>query len=469
MKKQNILAINLALRPESPVKIFPVGLAYVLSSVKRAGFDFDMLDIDGYRYSDEEISLRLCEVKWDIVLLGCIVTGYRLVKEITHEIRQSNPNALIIAGNSVASSIPEMLLKNTEVDVAVIGEGDFTIVELLTKWIEQGDLSNVKGIYYKKGDRIYTTGTREVIPDIDSIPSPIYDLFDIKEYLKGHQYAVNDPLPMERNLVRAFPINSSRGCISKCTFCYHCFVDSKYRYRSAKTIVEEIKTLKNKYSINYAILHDDLTFFSKKQIKEFVDFVLSEKLNIYWYGTSRVNLFQEEKDIILLKRMKDSGCVGLGYSLESGDEDILKAMKKNLSVEQFKRQTRLLQRVGIPVATSIVLGYPEETIETIGKTFQICLDLGIFPSSGFLLPQPGTPIYDWALKNDFINDEEEYLLSLGDRQDLRINLTKMSDEQFLDTVNYWLTMLNKELNLGLEPDELIKTKYYRSKDHAFLV
>ena len=131
MKAPNILAINLSLRPQSPAKIFPVGLSYVLSSLKRAGHQFDLFDIDMNRYSETERRAKYSEQKWDIVLLGCIVTGYSIVKPMLKEIRESNPEALVVVGNSVASSIPHILLDKTEADVAVMGEGDITVLEVM--------------------------------------------------------------------------------------------------------------------------------------------------------------------------------------------------------------------------------------------------------------------------------------------------------------------------------------------------
>ena len=463
MKKCEILALNLALRPKSPVKIFPIGLAYVLSSIRRAGFEFDVIDIDANRFSEESLYDRLREKKWDIVLLGCIVTGYRMVKKITSFIRNINPDALIVVGNSVSSSIPGILLGKTEADVAVIGEGDITAAEVLKKWNADRSLDGVRGIYFKQNGKIRKNESRSVITDINEIPVPIYEIFDVEEYIQGQKYAVNDPLPMDRGLIRSFPINSSRGCIFKCTFCYHCFVGTKFRYKTPQTIVSEMKQLKSNYAINYFMLWDDLTFFSKKHARSFTDFLLKEKLDTHWVGTIRGNLFQEDQDLDLLKKMRDSGCLDLGYSLESASDEILKAMKKNLSLEQFRKQKLLLDKAGIASSTSIVLGYPQETPETISKTYQFCLDLGIYPSSGFLLPQPGTPIYEWARRGGYIREEEEYVLQMGDRQDLRINLTKMRYEEFLNVVNYWLKRLNEELELGLKDDQLLKTQHYRSK------
>jgi len=463
MRKVNILAINLALRPNSPVKIFPVGLSYVFSSIKRAGYEFELLDIDRYRYADEDVRKKLEDRKWDIVLLGCIVTGYSMVKKLVGEIRETNPESLIVVGNSVASSIPKILLEKTEADVAVIGEGDVTAVDILEKWINEKSLCDVKGICYKKDGQIIQNPAREVISDINTIPYSVYDIFDVEEYISCQRNIVGEPLPMKRELIRPFPVNTARGCINRCTFCYHCFIGEKYRYRSARNIIDEIKLLNSLYSINYILLWDDLTFFSKKQIAEFVELLLKEKVEVYWMGTVRGDLFQEDKDADLLKKMKDAGCIWLGYALESANEEILKAMKKHVSLSQFRRQKELMDKAGIVSGTSLVLGYPQETPETIAKTYQFCLELGIYPSSGFLLPQPQTPVYEWAKQEGFITDEEEFLMQMGDRQDLRINLTKMSDNEFWDTVEYWLKKLNRELNLGLDESQLVKTQFKRTK------
>ncbi|MBI4685907.1 MAG: radical SAM protein [Nitrospirae bacterium] len=163
-----------------------------------------------------------------------------------------------------------------------------------------------------------------------------------------------------------------------------------------------------------------------------------------------------------MRRMKEAGCLGMNYSLESADTDILKAMKKNVSVDQFSRQTKLFHKAGIPVGTSLVLGYPQETPESIRKTFDCCIKNRIYPSAGYLLPQPGSDMYDYAREHGFIRDEEEYLLKMGDRQDLRLNMTSMNDEDFEFHVCDGLKRCNDELKIGLDEENLIKTQYYRA-------
>ncbi len=127
----NILVINLSLRPFSPVKVFPIGLGYIVSSMKNAGYKFDLLDIDAHRYSDQQVEELIGSKEYDVVCMGCIVTGYRYIKELCNVIKKNHPFSKIIVGNSVATSIVDTLLTKTKADIAVMGEGDETIVDLL--------------------------------------------------------------------------------------------------------------------------------------------------------------------------------------------------------------------------------------------------------------------------------------------------------------------------------------------------
>lgn len=458
----NILVVNVALRFSSPVKMFPVGLGYVTTAIKNAGFEFDLIDIDAHRYAEDEIKTLISANSYDIVCIGCIVTGYSIIKKISSMIKKLHPNCTIIVGNSVATSIPEILLRNTNVDIAVIGEGDVTIIDLLKTIDSESPLEAVEGICFLRNGNMIKTPKRSPIKDISTLPFIDYSLWDVNVYISNSPKYVKEPLPIPREDVRILPVNTARGCISKCNFCYHVFVDNPYRYRSAESILREIKLLKSEYSINYVHFWDELTFFSKKQIIKFIDKMKDEQLKFYWIGNCRADLFLEENDIDILFSMKESGCVGMGYALESADPSILMAMNKKISVDQFSKQTRMFHKVGIPVWTSIVLGYPEETPETIKKTFDCCIENSLYPSAGYLLPQPGSEMYEYAKKNGYIENEEEYLLSMGDRQDLRLNMTRMTNEEFEYSVTQGLKRCNEALKVGLTNDNLVKTQYHRS-------
>lgn len=457
------LIINISLRPYMNYIMFPIGLSYIASAIERAGFDFELVDLDAHRRTDEELKKLLEEKDFDVVALGCIVTGYHIVKKITKMVREVKKDAKIIVGNSVADSITDIILNKTEADIAVIGEGDITIVELLDALENSKPLEDVKGIAFKKDGEIVSTPRREAIQDINTIPFPNWELFDMEAYITKGLDAISEPYPMPKEELRPFSVNTARGCMFNCTFCYHVFKQDKYRYRSPDNVLAEIKLLNEKYGVNYILFNDELTFFSAKQTEEFVDKILESGLKFSWVADIRANLFTED-DMELLKKIKESGCAGFGYSLESADEEILKNMHKHIKVEDFVKQAKALDKAGIMSWTSLVLGYPEETPETLKKTFDVCDEVGIYPSSGYLLPQPGTPMYELAKEKGLIKDEEEYLMRIGDRQDFTINFTKMSDKEFQTEVEKNLKRISDNMGLGLEEGKLIKTSHYKSKD-----
>ena len=459
-----ILVINISLRPYLREKLFPIGLGYITTAMKNAGYKFDLLDIDAHRFSDKEVEDYIAAHQYDIVCMGCIVTGYKIIKSLSSLIKQYNPETKIVVGNSVATSITEILLTRAKVDIAVMGEGDETIIDLL-KTISQGkSLKDVKGIYFNKDGKIYRTPDRHPISDISGLPLIEFSIFDVDLYIRNSKNYVGDPLPIPRDDVRALPVNIARGCIANCGFCYHVFKGVPYRYRSPDSITKEIRMLIDKYSLNYICFWDELTFFSKKQAVELIQKIIDEDLHFYWTGHCRANLFNDDEDISIIEKMKEAGCVGMTYSLESADPAILKAMNKHITVDQFSKQTRLFHKARLTVWTSLVIGYPQETPQTIKKTFDFCIENRIYPSSGYLLPQPASPMYVYAKEKGFIKDEEQYLMSMGDRQDLRINMTSMSDSELTDCVLKGLAKCNKELKMGLKEGQLIKTQHFRAKD-----
>lgn len=434
---------------------FPIGLSYVATALRRAGHPFDVIDTERHRYDDGEIERLLSRKGYDLVAFGTLVSGYRYAKRIAAIARRTNPGALIVAGNSVASSIADHILTHTEVDVAVKGEGERVFLRLVDAVKRGSSLGDVKGIVYKDSGRLRDTG-HEVPLDIREVGPPEWDLFDMEFYLGKAIQDVPAPYPIPREQIRAFVVNTARGCPYSCTFCYHVFQYTKYRCRPADSILEEIRTLRDRYGVNYINFFDELTFHGRRQIESFVDKLLKSGIRVFWNADIRADLFTED-DRRLLEKVRGSGCISFGYSLESGSPEILRSMGKRLTVGQFIRQKRILDKVGIKTFTSVVVGYPEETLETLEATFSVCRDLNIYPSVGYLLPQPGTPMFEVAKAKGIVGDMESYLLRMGDRQDLRFNLTSLSDDEITGAVTGHLQKISDKLGLGLGPGGLIKT------------
>lgn len=453
------LLINIALRPESPVKMFPVGLGYIATALSAARIDFDILDLELKRdiIGDEEW-LKDIFADYDVFLLGTIVTGYKHVKRFCSLIREAKPNAAIVVGNTVASSIPKILLVKTEADIAVIGEGDIAVPKILEYLLSYKFAGSGKPTAKIMGE----WSERDYVKDLDTLPFIDFSLWDTEAYIENAPMQVNDPLPsgpISNDKVRALPINTARGCPCRCGFCCHAFVLYPYRQRSIDNVLTEARSLIKRYELNLIGFSDELTFPTKDYARKFSQEVLYRDLRFYWVAQCRAGTFGPG-DGEMIDLMKTAGCVGASFALESADKSILLSMQKDITVKAFEEQTAIFHQHDLPVWTSLVLGYPQETPETIQKTFDVCARNGVYPSIGYLLPQPSTPIYEYARKIGRIEDEEKYILGMGDRQDLYLNLTTMSDEEFEDHVMAGAARCRDAVGVDLPDDKLIKSGHY---------
>ncbi len=458
-----ILLINICLRPDSALKYIPVGLSCIATTLNKAGFRPDILDIDLHRYSDTEIDDFLrSNNRYDIVGFGNIVSGYKHTKRVAIQVKKAMPDTLLIVGNTVATSIPELLLKCVpHIDIAVIGEGDQTIVDIVTAKAAKRSWQSVPGIAYRDGGKVVFTEKRKAIPRMSDILFPDYSLFDAHAYVAVSNKTVPEPFPpMPVDALRALPVNTARGCPYDCTFCSHAFKEYKYRYYDFTAVAKYIKHLQDMYDVNYIHFWDELTIFSADRLRELCDAIEKENLHFYWPIPPRVNTFAS-KDLGLLRRSKDLGALLIGGAFESADENILVAMNKRIDIEKYVEQVDVAKKAGLEVRTSLVFGYPQETEATIKKTVELCRRLRIYPSAGFVLPLPGTQIYDYAIRNGFIKDEEEYLLRIGDRQDVHVNLTQLPDDVLMNTVKEELIKLKNDLGVQIADDKVIKTGVHR--------
>jgi anaerobic magnesium-protoporphyrin IX monomethyl ester cyclase len=449
-----IVFINPALRPGYVRIHLPVGLGHIMTETAKAGYEFDLIDMDLHQMSMDTLESMLGKKLYDVYAFGCMITGYKFARQIAEVIKSINPEAIVVAGNTVSTAIPEILLQNTKVDIAVLGEGDITFVELLRALELKKDLADVAGIAFKREEKIIFAPPRPLIMDLDCIGFPNWDLFELEKYPK-QVFLIDEP---DSAATVAFPLNHARGCPFDCTFCSSSFTGLKYRRNSEHATLAEIRRLHDRYGCNYVLFWDELTFPNVRSVEGMIDQITSLNFSIRWNPTIRGNLFKA-KDLSLLKDLKASGCDYINYSLESASPEILAAMRKKMAVEEFVEQCKTLWKAGITSITSVIFGYPQETPETIQRTLDICEECNLYPSAGFLLPLVGTPIYAWAKQRGYITDEVAYLESIGDRQDFHINLTAMSDAEFADTVTTKLLALAEKQGLTLQSP--LKTGTYQ--------
>lgn len=201
-------------------------------------------------------------------------------------------------------------------------------------------------------------------------------------------------------------------------------------------------------------------------MEKLCDKILASGLKFKWSCSIRVDLFSRarlsfEDSIKVAKKMKQAGCYLVGFALESGNQEILEMMNKKIEADAFYNSVYILKSADIVVETSVVFGYPIETKETIKETFEQCLNAGVYPSIGFLLPLPATGMYDYAKQKGFITDEDKYLDSITERQDICVNMTKMDDDEIMKEIKKGASVLNEMFKLGLTDETFIKTKGYK--------
>ena len=231
-------------------------------------------------------------------------------------------------------------------------------------------------------------------------------------------------------------------------------------------MIEEIKLIKDKYGANFFNFWDELSFHKIEPAEKFVDKLIEADLKIHWTCAIRADLLGREEDtkgnpiprekrLNLAKKFVKAGCVNVGFSLESGNDKILEAMNKKVKSKYFKEQMEICREAGLTAATSIIVGYPQETKETIAETMTKLGELNVYPSTGFLLALPETGMWDYAIKNGYIKDIDKYLTQITERQDFSLNLSKMSDADLKSETMKWLDILNKKF--GNIKGDLIRT------------
>jgi len=459
-KDLKLLFVNPCLRPGGYTKLLPVGLASVMTYFNEKNYKFSLLDIDINEYDDAYVENYIKKNHFDFVLLGTLVTHYKWVKWFVNMIKKHQPKSCVITGNSVAGSIPEVFLNNTKGDIVVTGEGEISAYETVEAIRLEKDLKTVEGISFRDDNGNVTTTEHRKVGSINDFPMINWNFFEVERYMKKPTSNADKNIKPED--MRAMPVITARGCAFKCSFCHYVFWDDPYRNRSPKEIVDEIEHLMKKYDVKYIEFWDDLSFASAITAEKLCDEIISRKVKVKWNCAIRVDIFTRarlsyEDSIRIAKKMNKAGCYQCGFSLESGNKQILEMMNKKIEVDAFYTTVYVLREAGIIVDTSVIFGYPIETKETIKETFDQCFKAGIYPSIGFLLPLPYTAMYDYAKANGFITDEDKYLESITERQDICINLTKMTDDEVMSAIKEGAKKLNDALELGLNENTYIKT------------
>lgn len=379
---------------------FPQSELIEVSYLANVGFDNYLLNLRNLSALIwKEVRMAILEYKPAVVGISaksqnftsaCIVA--KLVKEIDAKI-------IVIIGGPHPSMVGPEVLKCPEVDLAVIGEGEATIVELLNA-IESGkSFDPIKGLIYRKNDLIIENPCREFIDNLDSLSFP-YDY--AKETLKDFaQYPK-----------AAFGyIFATRGCPYNCFFCGSRNIWSRrVRFRTPENVVGEIKKLQ-KEGVRLFHFTDDNFGVNKRYINDLCKALIKHCPGIKWDCEFHVNLVEDE----VISLMRKAGCFFIQIGVESGSNEILKQMRKNITIEEAYEAARTIKKYDIQLQAFFIIGFPQETEQSLNDTIaamkKINCDALIY---NIFTAYPYTEAFEFCKENGLIG--ENYDVSLYNHQ-----------------------------------------------------
>ena len=424
-KNMNILIVVPRFVKKGEFYTFPYGLAYISSSLKQAGFNVSCLnlchEIDDVK---TEISKSVHQNNIDIVCTGGMSIHWVVIENMLNDIKEISQNLITVVGGAIITADPIFSSENMKVDFGVIGEGEETIIELMTALKNNTEISNVRGILYRDlTNDIIINDPRPPISDLDSLPFPDYEGLGFGEWLSTYESSSGNRSGIlydyDKPRIRADVI-ASRSCPYNCTFCYHP-LGNKYRKRSLDSFFNEVEYLIKMYKINTLMVQDELFSLNEDRINEFTERI--KKYGLQWSAQCRA----DNISIPLLKKLKDSNIMFLLLGIESMNDTVLLSMKKRLSKAQIEDAFEMSSQVGVRCIGNIIIGDPVETIETMNESLSWCKEHPEYDIEiRHVRAIPDSALWRYALENNIIKDKAEFFKEGFPV----INLTSMSDRTF---------------------------------------
>jgi anaerobic magnesium-protoporphyrin IX monomethyl ester cyclase len=394
---------------EPPAGNLPLGLMYIASVLQKQGFGIDILDAfmgSGCVFQTEgenrtvgmpieQLRQEIVKRKADIVgVAGPFTCQIDNVIKIVKLAKEVNPTTLVVVGGPHVTLVPkEFLDEVTSVDVAVIGEGEYAMLEVAQAFEDKRKFSDVLGIAYRENGTVKVNPTRPFIENLDELPYPAYDLVDMEHYLNppegvGYRSFQN----------RAISMITSRGCPFNCCFCaVHLHMGQRFRAHSAPYVLDHIQHVVEKYKVKNVFFEDDNLTLSVNRFEAICDGIIQRKIKIGWETPNGVRADCLTLD--LLKKMKQSGAKSIFVGVESGDQQILdNVICKSLDLNRVVEFAKNARKIGLKTGAFYIIGFPGETKENMQRTVDFALELKRQYDVGMHLfaatPSYGTRLYE---------------------------------------------------------------------------
>ena len=371
--------------------IYPLGLAYLGTILEKNGYDVKILNLSFSTIEDakQKLAMEIKNERPDVFGISVLSNSRVAALKLFQLAREISPKIILLAGGVHTTFMTEQVLDHYPIDFAVLGEADYTILELLDAVKKKRPVSylkKIKGIAFKHNNEIVKTEPRERIKDLDKLPIPKHDFF--REQIEKTKTAF---------------VITSRGCPFSCSFCPssaywgRCIVQ-----RSAKSIMKEIRYLLEKFpDLKKIYFVDDEFICNNQRTIELCKMIIDENIKINWACLGRVSSMNDE----LVSWMKKAGCFQITFGVESGSQRVLDLLGKRVKVSQIIDAFNICKKYNITISCLTITGLPGENAKSVRETIRLCKKLRINTEPAILIIFPGTEVYRLAKEKGLLTDD----------------------------------------------------------------
>jgi anaerobic magnesium-protoporphyrin IX monomethyl ester cyclase len=387
--------------------VVPVALLYLHAWLTKNNISSKIIDIKlgrpGITLTKnqlEQVSSNILEkvktLKPRYIGIPCYTSEFWDVINLCKRIKASHKCTIIVGGLHVGIKMDDFFFEGTPIDIAVAGDGQYPLVEIIRRIDAGKSMEGIEGVIFRSEEaKLFMQGISS-FEDWDTLPNPDYSQLDMSYYSKPHTGII-------RNLiVSGIHIFTAIGCPFSCTFCANS--NRKVRYRPIARVVEEIEGLKNNYNIDSFYIFDETFLLKKSRVTEFVEELKNRKIDLIWAMETRVDRINEE----VTKLISEAGCIQIDFGVESGSNEALVRMKKEITEEEILRAFDICRKYNLRTLANFMFNTPGETERDVEKTLEMMRKtsptrLGIC----LTVPFPGTAIYNEYVKPPLTKEEYE--------------------------------------------------------------
>jgi anaerobic magnesium-protoporphyrin IX monomethyl ester cyclase len=383
-----------------PIRLPPLGLAYVAAALEKKGFQVEVLDNYLLKKPVDSVKQMAKRLNPEIVGITCSSASYSRCVEAAKAVKETLPSCKVVVGGWHPSYMPDSMLQHKEIDYVVMGEGERAMVELATHIIRGEDeraVAAIAGVAYKNEGTI-VKNPQSFISDLDQLPFPARHLLPMQLYDREIPFLKARPVDT---------MNIVRGCPFSCAYCEtRRLWGLGCRAFSPDRVMDEINDMATNYGTKGIYFLGDNFTINKKRTLELCELIAKSKLDVEWICDSRADMISRE----LLRAMKEAGLRTIWFGVESGSPRILEKINKGITLEQTVRAFRLCREVGLQIACSFILGIPGETVSDMEATYKFAKRLDPdWCQFNVFVAVPGSGLYDEVMQKGLYDRLEGYL------------------------------------------------------------